>query len=715
MSNRNIIVAAAGQQGEQGDPLLNKVNLLSNFNGSPGGAADGQQNSTFIDSSSNDFTVTPVNNPTQSAITPYQPHYVIWFDGVDDYLGLGNPSILNFSSSDEITIEFWFKHRWTGSVRKYLFGMVFDGNNQIYVRFSNTADRLNFSFSAVETLASGTFGDDKWHHFAMIRQSDNRVRGYVDGVLVRTTNQGVPSSYYTFAIGALETSSFPNGTGFFDGFIGDLRISDVVRYDSDFDPVLNGPMEPDANTLFLLGKNKFVDKSSNALSITVNGAPQFYPYTPYYKLKPQDPEAVIQTGSYDFDGVNQQLSIPDDANLQIANSDFCIEAWIYLRSLPPSNALWSTILAKRGSSGSREWVFCVYNSGGTMQLYLEYSTNGSTVVSTTRFNADIKINEWSHVAVSRVFGSAVRFFVDGKLIGTSTAAVINQNIPNTTQPVTCGGWGATSYYLNGKIADARLTIGEAVYTADFDPPTEPLSATANTRLLLRGNNASIFDERGIYQINAIGTAQIDTSIKKFGDSSVKFDGSGYLEIPRYSSVRFDNLESVNTSGGNDLCIECWFYQTTDGTMQTLFAYSADPNGQAGFKVFLRADRTIHLYMGSIATLGSWWAQSASTATYNTNEWNHLVLLRGVGSTAAGIYLNGTRVISLSINTARLPLNAGYTYIGGEPAPASANPATNNFIGYIDDFRFTYRDPRYDPTSSTLTVPTKEFPDYQEVE
>ena len=44
------------------------------------------------------------------------------------------------------------------------------------------------------------------------------------------------------------------------------------------------------------------------------------------------------------------------------------------------------------------------------------------------------------------------------------------------------------------LADLRVVKGTAVYTAEFTPPTSPLTAVTNTQLLLQGVDAGIIDK-----------------------------------------------------------------------------------------------------------------------------------------------------------------------------------------------------------------------------
>ena len=57
-----------------------------------------------------------------------------------------------------------------------------------------------------------------------------------------------------------------------------------------------------------------------------------------------DFDSPSTTGSVDFDGTDDYLSVPSSSDLQLGSSDFTIEGWIYLDSIGASSD--RTIIAK---------------------------------------------------------------------------------------------------------------------------------------------------------------------------------------------------------------------------------------------------------------------------------------------------------------------------------------------------------------------------------
>tara|TARA_Y100000114_G_scaffold150877_1_gene166866 strand:- start:22 stop:2187 length:2166 start_codon:yes stop_codon:yes gene_type:complete len=97
----------------------------------------------------------------------------------------------------------------------------------------------------------------------------------------------------------------------------------------------------------------------------------------------------------------------------------------------------------------------------------------------------IKKNEWTHIALV-LQGSTIRFYTNGKQTQSNS---VSGSANNATKPFFIGSEGNSStqaiYSFDGLISNARFVNGTAVYPdgTDFTPPTEPLTAITNTKLL----------------------------------------------------------------------------------------------------------------------------------------------------------------------------------------------------------------------------------------
>jgi hypothetical protein len=239
-------------------------------------------------------------------------------------------------------------------------------------------------------------------------------------------------------------------------------------------------------------------------------------------------------------------------------------------------------------------------------------------------------------------------------------------------------------FHTGYISDFRFVNGTSVYTASFTPPTAPLTAVANTSLLLNYTNGGIIDNAMMNNLETVGNAQISTGQSKFGGGSMYFDGTGdYLQI----------LYSPNFTMNGNFTAECWVYITSaPNAYGGILAFSNDSEG-VGWNILIGGNTSkFHFNVAMTYT------DSATSLTLNT--WTHLALVRS-GSTGK-LYINGVadaNTVTTSA-TATCPTNP---QIGSYPLISG-----RTFFGYIDDVRITKGYARY---TSNFTPPTSAFPTY----
>ena len=89
------------------------------------------------------------------------------------------------------------------------------------------------------------------------------------------------------------------------------------------------------------------------------------------------------------------------------------------------------------------------------------------------------LNQWQHVAFTRS-GQSIRVFVDGKLQNTASNT---STFGGTTGTFRIGSYSGSTGDTNCSISNVRILKGTALYTADFTPPSAPLTAITNTKLL----------------------------------------------------------------------------------------------------------------------------------------------------------------------------------------------------------------------------------------
>ena len=144
------------------------------------------------------------------------------FDGVDDYVYLGNPASLQ--PSPNITFSLWFNFT-TAQIEKvmirkrsYGYSIKTDATNgnkiRVVICTSSTVD--------LDWTSSVLYNDGKWH-FAVATCDGNELKVYVDGNLEGTVTGGAGAIYYGSGGIAIGRDGDYDG-GYFNGLIDDVRI-----------------------------------------------------------------------------------------------------------------------------------------------------------------------------------------------------------------------------------------------------------------------------------------------------------------------------------------------------------------------------------------------------------------------------------------------------------------------------------------------------------
>jgi hypothetical protein len=241
---------------------------------------------------------------------------------------------------------------------------------------------------------------------------------------------------------------------------------------------MNDSSNPGAD--FHCEPNSIIKLKGEDLPQPRNGAPTT---TDAYvsQLRPEKEGTLGFDGCVRFDGTDDRLEIANNIDLELGSSDFCMEAFIFASELKNAG-----IFGNNQSSPSPSgYEFDIFSSGAITF----YSGNGSAYSNTggnlgTISSAGvIKTGRWHHVAAVRN-GNTLRLYVDGNKVAENTS--FSHTIANTTNThqIGCDGISSgSSFHFNGLISNARLVKGSPVYTANFTPPTEPLTAITNTKLL----------------------------------------------------------------------------------------------------------------------------------------------------------------------------------------------------------------------------------------
>lgn len=661
-----------------GDNTITSVTLLLHGDG-----ANGTNNTgTFVDSSSNNYTITRTGTPALGSINPFGSNWSTYFNGTSDYTGVGSASNWTFLHNGVVsyTVESWvFQTAYNteaiicnttaGSAQigfEFSINNGSNGNVTVYF-FNGTSGKW-----ATLATAGSLVGLNTWCHVAFSYvQSTNTGYIFVNGTLATSGTMTFTGGTFSASAptNALYISKYGNASGgWFAGYLSNLRIvNGTALYTSTFTPSTT-PLTTVTNTVLLTwATNRFQDTSTSSYSISPSGTTvqRFAPFAATLTT-------VYSTGTYSgsvyFNGSTDYLSTTE-IGLPIL-STFTLECWVYMTG---SSAGQNTIVGTRGAS-TVGWELRISTSN-IVQFYF------TGISPTLTSSAAISLNTWAHVAVVRNAGT-VTIYLNG--VAGSGSSISNGT--NSGNPTVIGNeTGSSGNFFQGYISNFRIITGQALYTASFTPSTTPLTTSTGTQLLLLGSNAGIVDTTMQNTLITTG-AVVSTTQSKFGGTSMYFNGSSRLTLP--------TGPNLNLTG--DFTIEMWVNLSSLPSYSMLFDTSA--SGTAGStmtELWVESSGAVVYYVRGSGILTS------SAGVVTTNTWYHIALVKN--GTSQVLYVNGTSVASA---TSSVQPNSGYSWTIGDRI-ASAGSGQYPLTGYIDDLRITNGVARY---TATFTPPTAAFSD-----
>ena len=644
------------------DPQFNYVTMLLHGDGT-----NGAQNNTFVDSSTNNFTITRNGNTTQGSFSPYGSNWSNYFNGTNAYLTPPTSSVVLGSS--DFTVEYWLfagnnnSHLNSASTAGGSFTFLVSSNADFYYG-NGTSWENNIPFT------SGTLAQNTWHHIAMTRQSST-MRLFLNGVLQGSASVSVsiPSNYWQ--IGAQTRNSV-----YLDGYISNFRIvSGTALYTSNFTPSTTPLTAVSGTSLLTCQSNRFVDNSASPLTITVNGTPSVQRFNPFGASTAYSTSVI--GGSGYFDGSGDWLTVPDSPAWAFGSGDFTVELWYY----PVSNTTTDIEFIGQWTSGSTDesWSIGHHWTNGLTFFWTTDGTTDQYLSSATL----LTLSAWNHVAVSKS-GTTVSLYLNGARLNTGT---LTGSVSDSSRVLDIGGRSQSgANQIQGYLSDVRVVKGTAVYSPSsttLTVPTAPLTAITNTQLLTSYTNGAIFDNAMMSDLETAGSAQILTSVKKYGTGSIYFNGT--------TSYLATLGQPIFSFGTGDFTIECWLNIVSFNGGVVIDFRPSGVNGDY-ITVYFNSS-SLEFYSGSSGRITS--------GTLTTATWFHFALCRSGSSTK--MFIDGTQ--AGSTYTASVNYTVG-TKLG---IGTSTFALGSSFLdGYIDEFRITKGYARY---TANFTPPTAAFFNY----
>jgi hypothetical protein len=658
---------AASKSGSVSEPTDNKFNYVTML--LHGNGSNGSQNNTFLDSSTNNFTITRNGNTTQGTFSPYGSNWSNYFDGSGDTLNTASNAAFGFGSG-AWTFEAWV-YPTTSQTDNWIIATNDSGKLRMrvgssgYLSFFTDTGSVSLNSTTVVTV-------NAWSHVAIC----------YDGTTLSLFQNGTRTATSTVSISNGSANSCYIGSntvggGYWNGYISNARVvKGSAVYSGATYTVPTTPLTAISGTsLLTCADNRFIDDSTNNFTITKNGdvsVQRFSPFSPTTAYS----TSVIGGSGY-FDGSGDYLTIPSGA-APTGSGAFTVDFWYYFTATQTFTRIFG------GGANT-------FNLGISSNGNLYYGKSNVANVADGTF-LPTGIGFWAHVVVGKNSSNTYRIWVNGVSQSTGTDSYSYDSATNYV-----GASSSATFPLSGYLSNLRVTNTDVYGTSNttITVPTAPLTAVSGTQLLLSTTNAGILDNAMMNDLETVGNAQISTSVKKYGTGSLAFDGTGdYLQ-----TVDTPNIEL----GGGNFTLEAWIYPTSLTSGNFILSKQTNVSTASGY-AFRVLDSTSGGNASKLAfyasSNGSTWDIVAITATtaLSTNTWYHVAVTRSGSSFT--IWLNGvsdgTGTSSTAIQDNTNPLCIGAAPGGG-----------GTYTGYIDDLRITKGVARY---TATFTAPTAPFPD-----
>jgi hypothetical protein len=236
------------------------------------------------------------------------------------------------------------------------------------------------------------------------------------------------------------------------------------------------------NTLFKLRNQEvWVTGVDYALKdgdeFTLYGERAFDVYKGFYLTVPEDQRYLeviyygninkdVTYGSLYFDG-SSNIVLNGSNDWAVGTEDFTVEWFQYQEN---DSYSYSRIFAVQPYPNTQIGA-SVEPDGNNFYAWIGGEGHGSSISN--------YLDQWSHMAITRSSGT-LRLFKDGNELNSFS---IVADVTDNSNPLYIGSTSEGDYFT-GYITNFNFVKGTAIYTGNFTPPTSPITANPNTKLLL---------------------------------------------------------------------------------------------------------------------------------------------------------------------------------------------------------------------------------------
>jgi hypothetical protein len=685
---------------------------------------DGDTFPTLTDNSSNSNDGTAVNMESEDFHGDAPGKFSLLFDGVDEYVTMGNVTELSFERTDAFSISFWFKS--TSTVEQYIVGktaaapaytgyLVYLVGSVGTIRVQLVADVGSSNYLQKTTVAS--YNDGAWHHVVIAYNGSSKAVGvsiYVDGVQVSTTDNldALSSSIATtaaFEVGDASAATSP--------FVG--QVKDVAVYDKELFAVEvveihqggallslptssgllgywrlgDGDTFPTATDSSVSGNDGTMTNMESADIVNDAPLPMFFPY--YSVSVVNDTTPRFSQLSCLFNGTDEYVTMGNVLDFDTSDP-FSVSFWIKTTETNGAN-----VISKReGASAFKGWTIWLQSSSDSTEGAIAFYLVNDSSTSFTQIETSVAVHDgsWHHVAVTwdgNIVGGAsgIAVYVDNVSVSFSTISdtLGSNSISNTASLNLATRTDGAAPYFPGSLDEVAIYDVELpevrvseVYNEGL--PVDLLSLGTSGNLVgwwrmgegdtfptLTDNSSNSND--GTMTNMESSDIQADVPIGKF---SLLFGGTNEY-------VTMGDVLGSQTDWDQDFSVAVWFKSTDSGYTLMVSKAFADADNRGWYLAYSGSTGIVEAVLRSDDSPTSESAGVASTATgLSDGQWHLAVFTwEGTVSSAASnlkLYVDGVEGKTVTSD------NLGGTIATTGPLVIGARFQTPSdfFVGNLDD-------------------------------
>mgnify|MGYP000149068745 CR=1 FL=1 len=389
---------------------------------------------------------------------------------------------------------------------------------------------------------------------------------------------------------------------------------------------------------------------------------------------------------------NSSYTVLDDTAVDIAGgyikitgSGFASGCTVLINQTPVTSVTYiseTEVRAQVPATAAGTYIVYLVNANGDVAIRV----NGITFSATPTWVSSGSLSGLNNQAISI------------QLNATSATSYTLQAGSTLPSGVTLSNVGLISGTVSGLAFDTAYNF--TVVATDAENQDSPRAFTLSisvrepyfkyTTLLLNADVATTFisdASTNAFNLTAVNNPSA-SGLSPFSGyrGSALFASNDYISIPASSEF--------SVSSSDDFCLEVWVYYTsTPSGYSFIFSLGNGTNGlgirtgDSGFQ------NKIQVEFGP-SSLNSLYHNGGYTTSYLANKWTHLVFCRSSGT--ASFFIDGTRVDYKTSNTISMT---------GTPSGSINTSSPYSFTGYASNVRFVKGSSVYNPSATSITVPT----------